>query len=81
VNRASGRDHWPYCFSYLIAGGGIPGGRVIGASDKFAAYPAEQPVSPEQTAASMLGLAGLDLGRLRRMGVVRETKGIEHLFG
>ena len=81
INAAAGRDHWPFCFSYLIAGAGIPGGRVIGASDQFAAYPADDPVSPENTTASVFRLVGLDLKRLRELKIVDETEGIPHLFG
>src|SRR5438128_1117431 len=33
INQYGGRDHWPQCFSVLLAGGGIPGGTVVGASD------------------------------------------------
>src|SRR5262249_29689710 len=40
INRYAGRDHWPYCSSVLLAGAGIPGGTVVGASDRVAAYPA-----------------------------------------
>jgi hypothetical protein len=81
INSAAGRDHWPFCFSYLIAGAGVAGGRVIGASDQFAAYPSDQPVSPEQTVATVLGRVGLDLEKLRVAGVLEETHGIEGLFG
>ena len=38
----SGRDHWPYCFSALAAGGGVQGGQVVGASDRTGAYPRER---------------------------------------
>ena len=41
-----GRDHWPGCFTSVLAGGGIRGGMVYGASDKHAAYPATDPVAP-----------------------------------
>src|SRR5262249_24934661 len=41
---ATGRDHWSQCYSLVLAGGPQPGGRVIGKSDKLAAYPAEDPV-------------------------------------
>ncbi|MEX2561294.1 MAG: DUF1501 domain-containing protein, partial [Pirellulales bacterium] len=81
VNSAAGRDHWPFCFSYLMAGAGVAGGRVIGASDQFAAYPSDQPVSPEQTVATVLGRVGLDLEKLKAAGVLEETHGIEGLFG
>lgn len=41
-----GRDHWPNCFTTVLAGGGIAGGRVYGASDRHAAYPAANAVQP-----------------------------------
>lgn len=43
---ADGRDHWPGCFTSVLAGGGIRGGQVYGASDRHAAYPAANAVSP-----------------------------------
>lgn len=43
---ADGRDHWPGCFTTVLAGGGIRGGQVYGASDRQAAYPAEKAVAP-----------------------------------
>jgi uncharacterized protein (DUF1501 family) len=80
INGAAGRDHWPFCFSYLIAGAGIPGGRAIGASDEHAAYPADNPVSPENTVASVFNLVGLDLEKLRAAKVIEETEGIPGLM-
>ncbi len=46
----AGRDHWTNCMSVLFAGGGIRGGQVYGSSDKVGAYPAENPVGPEDIA-------------------------------
>jgi hypothetical protein len=60
VNKYAGRDHWPYCFSVLLAGGGVPGGAVVGASDRVGAHPANTPVSPAQLAATIYRLLGLD---------------------
>ena len=54
-----GRAHWPFCYSGLLAGGGIPGGTVYGKSDKHAAYPAESPVSPQDFAATLLYALGI----------------------
>jgi len=79
INGSAGRDHWPFVFSYLIAGAGIPGGRVIGASDQFAAYPADDPVSPEATVASVFRRVGLDLEKLRQAKIIEETDGIPRL--
>lgn len=42
----SGRDHWTHCQSILMAGGGVRGGQVFGASDRFGEYPADQPLTP-----------------------------------
>jgi hypothetical protein len=60
VNRFGGRDHWPYCFSVLLAGGGVPGGTVVGASDRDGAHPAHRPVSPAEFAATLYRLLGID---------------------
>ena len=56
VNGVAGRDHWPHVQSILLAGAGIPGGTVYGASDKQGAYPAEKPVAPADLIATMLHL-------------------------
>jgi uncharacterized protein (DUF1501 family) len=53
INTNAGRDHWPGCFSIALAGAGIHGGLVHGASDKIAAFPAHDPVSPEEVAATI----------------------------
>ena len=51
---AIGRDHWPHCYSAMLAGGGVRGGAVYGASDATAAYVKDRPVSPEDFAATVL---------------------------
>jgi len=56
----AGRDHWPHCYTVLFAGGGIRGGAVCGASDSFAAYPAKDPVTPEDIAATIYHALGID---------------------
>ena len=60
VNPAGGRDHWPQCFSVTFAGGGVKGGRVVGASDPFGAFPAERPVKPGDLVATVFHSLGLD---------------------
>jgi uncharacterized protein (DUF1501 family) len=59
-NAAGGRDHWPHCFSVLLAGGGLRGGQVYGASDRSAAYPAVNPVSPQDLIATLYHRLGVD---------------------
>jgi uncharacterized protein (DUF1501 family) len=56
----TGRDHWPQCYSLVVAGGAAPGGRVLGRSDRFAAYPAADPYTPQDLAASLLRALGID---------------------
>lgn len=61
INKGAGRDHWPGCFSITLAGAGIRGGLVHGASDKMAAYPSRDPVSPEEVAATIYHALGIPL--------------------
>ena len=61
INRDAGRDHWAACNSVVLAGGGIRGGRILGASDRIAAYPAAAPVSPDDLAATIYHALGVDL--------------------
>lgn len=56
----AGRDHWPHCYTVMLAGGPIAGGAVFGASDRFAAYPAQDPVTPEDVAATIYQALGID---------------------
>jgi hypothetical protein len=58
----AGRDHWPSCYSALLAGAGIPGGKVYGASDKHGAYVKERPVSPEDFGATLFQTLGVPPG-------------------
>jgi hypothetical protein len=55
-----GRDHWPQCYTALLAGGGIRGGAIYGASDAIGAYPASDPTSPDDVAATILWALGID---------------------
>ncbi|MCI0741540.1 MAG: DUF1501 domain-containing protein [Gemmataceae bacterium] len=61
INRNAGRDHWGFCQSVLLAGGGIRGGQVYGSSDAHAAYAAERPVSPDDLAATVFSALGIPL--------------------
>jgi uncharacterized protein (DUF1501 family) len=57
--KLPGRDHWGAVQSVFFAGGGIQGGRVVGASDKHGAYPAESPQTPENMGATIYSLLGI----------------------
>ncbi|HEV3005290.1 MAG TPA: DUF1501 domain-containing protein, partial [Pirellulales bacterium] len=59
INRAAGRDHWPWAYSIALAGAGLKRGVVYGASDRLAAYPAERSHDPRDLAATIYHLLGL----------------------
>jgi hypothetical protein len=54
-----GRDHWPHCYTVMFAGGGMPAGAIYGASDRDAAYPARDPVTPQDIAATIYQALGI----------------------
>lgn len=60
INKNESRDHWPQCYTALLAGGGVKGGYVYGKSDEAAKFPAEKPVTPEDLAATIFQLLGID---------------------
>jgi hypothetical protein len=83
---AAGRDHWPHCYTVMLAGGGIRGGVIYGSSDSDAAFPKTQPVTPDDIAATVYRALGLDpameildfLGRPHRLST---GEPIAPLFG
>jgi hypothetical protein len=58
-NPYPGRDHWPACYSALLAGAGVRRGFVYGASDRIGAYVKDGPVSPENFGATVLHALGV----------------------
>jgi len=85
INGSTGRDHHPRCYSGLMAGGGIRGGRVFGASDRHAAYPADKPVSPHDLVATMYHALGVSADAilhdsLNRPHRIHSGRVIEELF-
>jgi hypothetical protein len=60
INNGAGRDHWSFCYSVVLAGGGVAGGRVYGSSDRSAAYPSTNPVGPADLAATVFHCLGID---------------------
>jgi hypothetical protein len=61
INPAGGRDHWPQCWTMMMAGGGVKGGQVIGASDEIGGAPRDTPVNPGQVAATIYRALGIPL--------------------
>jgi hypothetical protein len=60
INKDAGRDHWPQCYSVVLAGGGIRGGQVVGQSDSIGAFPHERPISPADINATVFAALGYD---------------------
>jgi hypothetical protein len=63
INGTAGRDHWPHCYSVILAGGGARGGITFGSSDKLGAYPDTDAVTPADLAATLFWRLGLDPAR------------------
>ncbi len=59
INDKAGRDHWEHCYSALIAGGGVRGGQIIGASDPRGDRPHDHPVTPADLATTIHHLVGI----------------------
>ncbi len=85
LNAAGGRDHWPRAGSVCLAGGGVKGGQVIGATNSFGEIPTERPVSPPDLAFTILKLLGVDPTREiptpagRPVKIMREGSFIQEL--
>lgn len=59
LNANGGRDHWPGCWSIMMAGGGVRGGEVIGVSDRIGSEPHQRPVTCPEVVASVYHALGL----------------------
>jgi hypothetical protein len=59
INGAAGRDHWNFCYTLMLAGGGIRGGTVHGASDRIGAHPSSNPVAPADVVATIYHCLGI----------------------
>ena len=60
INKDGGRDHWTFCYSVLLAGAGLRGGSVCGASDAHAAYIKDRPVHIRDICATIYHCLGID---------------------
>ena len=59
TSENSGREHWPFCYSGLMAGGGIRGGMIYGSSDSKGAYPDRDPVHPQDLGTTIVHALGI----------------------
>ena len=85
LNFSGGRDHWPRAFSVALAGAGIAGGRVVGATDAIAGEPVERPVTIEDLGATVYKALGIDAGKNyhangRPIAIVKDGKPVDELF-
>jgi uncharacterized protein (DUF1501 family) len=74
VNRLEGRDHWTNGFSLALAGGGIRGGQIIGATDPEAARDPERPVSVADVHATVFRALGIDPTRVLSTSLGRTVR-------
>lgn len=81
INGYGARDHHPYCFTYLLAGGGAPRGVVVGASDATGSRPASRPVGVGEFAATLYRLMGLDTTDQRLRPFLREALPVSEVTG
>jgi hypothetical protein len=81
VNDKAGRDHWEHCYSALVAGAGVRGGRVVGSSDARAERPHDRPVTPLDLAATIFHTVGINVEQLATLGLPSTGTVIQELFG
>jgi len=85
-DNTTGRDHWPQCYTILMAGGGIRGGTYFGSSDRLGWYPKDDPIAVGDLAATILDAFGIDPRQTYRdaMGrphVLAEGEPVSALWG
>jgi uncharacterized protein (DUF1501 family) len=80
INDKAGRDHWEHCYSSILAGGGIRGGRVIGSSDHRGEQPRDHPATPADIATTIFHSIGLTSEQLANMGLSSRGNVIDALF-
>ena len=80
INDKAGRDHWEHCYSALVAGGGVRGGRVVGSSTPKGERPHDHPVTPADLAATVHHAVGITSEQSQTLGLAVSGKVIEELF-
>jgi hypothetical protein len=86
INDSISRDHWPKCYTVLMAGGGVRGGAVYGASDRYGAVPDRDAVTIGDLAATMYYALGIDYTRevhdnLNRPLPLARGRAVAEIFG
>ena len=87
VSKDAGRDHWSNAMSVLFAGGGTPGGQVVGATDAKGYAAIERVLAPENFAATVYAKLGIDPGKIlyapngRPSHLVSDPTPIKELMG
>jgi hypothetical protein len=85
-NNSTGRDHWPQCYTILMAGGGVRGGTYFGSSDRLGWYPKDDPIAVSELTATLLDAFGIDPRQtyrdaLGRPHVLAEGEPVTALWG
>jgi len=80
INDKAGREHHHECYSALIAGGGVKGGRFVGTSDAKADKPADTPLTPADLNATVQDAIGLTSEQITGLGLTPVGRVIEELF-
>jgi uncharacterized protein DUF1501 len=80
INPAGGRDHWPQCWTVVMAGGGVKGGQVVGASDAIGAAPQDHPVTPAHVAATVYKCLGIPVDTVLKTPQGRDVRLVDTGF-
>jgi hypothetical protein len=78
VNPAGGRDHWPQCWTVVMAGGGVKGGQIVGSSDSIASAPKDRPVMPGHVAATVYKCLGIPIDMELKTPQGRVVRLVDH---
>jgi hypothetical protein len=78
VNPAGGRDHWPQCWTVVMAGGGVKGGQIVGSSDSIAGAPKDRPVMPGHVAATVYKCLGIPIDMELKTPQGRVVRLVDH---
>ena len=85
-NSDDGRDHWPYCYTCVVAGAGVKRGFVYGKSDATASAPLENPVHPTELLATIYHAMGINpttivYNHLNQPRELVKAEAVTHIFG